>query len=67
MTISKINTTNERETYVMPLTIPEIKERLKQLPELDLLELLEITSEELVERFSDLIEDKADTLEKEVE
>ena len=67
MTISKINTTNERETYVMPLTIPEIKERLKQLPELDLLELLEITSEELVERFSDLIEDKVDTLEKEVE
>ena len=51
----------------MPLTIPEIKERLKQLPELDLLELLEITSEELVERFSDLIEDKADTLEREVE
>ena len=51
----------------MPLTIPEIKERLKQLPELDLLELLEITSEELVDRFSDLIEDKADILEKEVE
>jgi len=67
MTISKTNTTNERETYVMPLTIPEIKERLKHLPELDLLELLEITSEELVERFSDLIEDRADTLEKEVE
>ena len=51
----------------MPLTLPEIRERLKQLPELDLLELLEITSEELVERFSDLIEDKADILEKEVE
>ena len=65
--ILRINTTNKGENYVMPLTIPEIKERLKQLPELDLLELLEITSEELVERFSDLIEDKADILEKEVE
>jgi hypothetical protein len=63
----KRNTTNEGENHVMPLTIPEIKERLKQLPELDLLELLEITSEELVDRFSDLIEDKADILEKEVE
>jgi hypothetical protein len=51
----------------MSLTIPEIKDRLKQIPELDLLELLEITSEELVERFSDLIEDKADKLEREVE
>jgi len=51
----------------MPLTLVEIKERLKQIPELDLLELLEISSEELVERFSDLIEDKADKLEQEVE
>jgi len=51
----------------MPLTLVEIKERLKQIPELDLLELLEISSEELVERFSDVIEDKADKLEQEVE
>lgn len=51
----------------MPLTIPEIKDRLKQIPEEVLLELLEITSEELVEMFSDRIEDNADKLEREVE
>lgn len=51
----------------MPLTLIEIKYRLTQIPEVDLLELLDISSEDIVERFSDLIEDKADELEKEVE
>jgi len=51
----------------MALTLIEIKERLKQIDEVDLLELLDISSEDLVERFTDLIEDKADQLEKEVE
>jgi hypothetical protein len=44
----------------------EIKERLKELDEITLLELLDITSEDLVEMFSDVIEEKADRLEKEV-
>lgn len=51
----------------MPLTLVEIKERLKQIPEDDLLELLQLTSEDIVERFSDIIEDNADALEREVE
>ena len=51
----------------MPLTLIEIKDRLKQIPEEVLLELLEVTSEDLVEMFSDKIEDNADKLEREVE
>jgi hypothetical protein len=42
-------------------------ERLKRLDEVSLMEALEISSEDLVERFADRIEDKADTLEQEVE
>jgi hypothetical protein len=50
----------------MPLLLHEIKERLKALDEVTLLELLEISSEDLVEMFSDKIEDNVDKLEKEV-
>lgn len=50
----------------MPLLLHEIKERLKELDEITLLELLDITSEDLVEMFGDVIEEKADRLEKEV-
>ena len=51
----------------MALTIHDLKDRLKQINEIDLFELLEISSEDLVERFIDLIEDNFDKLEKEVE
>jgi hypothetical protein len=50
----------------MPLLLHEIKERLQALDEVTLLELLEISSEDIVEMFSDRIEDNADKLEKEV-
>ena len=50
----------------MPLLLHEIKERLKDLDEITLLELLDITSEDLVEMFSDKIEENADKLEQEV-
>lgn len=50
----------------MPLLLHEIKERLMALDEVTLLELLEISSEELVEMFADRIEDNADKLEREV-
>lgn len=46
----------------MSLTIPELQERLKKLEETILLEVLEINSEEIVERFVDKIEDKFDEL-----
>ena len=51
----------------MALTIHDLKDRLKQINEIDLLELLDISSEDLVERFVDLIEDNFDKLEREVE
>jgi hypothetical protein len=51
----------------MALTIHDLKDRLKQINEVDLLELLDISSEDLVERFVDLIEDNFDKLEREVE
>lgn len=50
----------------MTLTIEEIKERLKRWDEVALLEELEIDSEQIVERFDDIIEEKADRLEQQV-
>jgi hypothetical protein len=48
------------------LLLHEIKERLVALDEVTLLELLDISSEDIVSMFSDRIEDNADKLEKEV-
>jgi len=44
-------------------TLEEIKDKLKQLDEVTLMETLEIASEDLVDRFADRIEEKQDTLE----
>lgn len=43
-------------------TIEEMKERLTQLDELTILELLDITSEELVEFLTDQVVEKYDEL-----
>ena len=52
----------------MELTIEELKEKLaERLDEVTLLDLLGITSYDLVERFADLIEDKYDKLLREIE
>jgi hypothetical protein len=50
-----------------PLTLQELKERLKRLDELSLLELLDVTSEEIVEMFVDRIDDNFDRLMAEVD
>jgi hypothetical protein len=50
----------------MPLLLHEIKERLTALDEVTLLELLNISSEDIVAAFADKIEENADKLEKEV-
>jgi hypothetical protein len=42
-----------------------LKDRLKALDEVTLLELLDLKSEDIVDRFEDLIEDKQEQLEKE--
>ena len=50
----------------MALTLEEVKARLKTLDELTLLELLDLSSEELVERFEDVIEQDFDYFERQV-
>jgi hypothetical protein len=42
------------------LTFTDVCDRLKQQDEISVLEVLEITSEELVDRFNDKIENKLD-------
>lgn len=49
------------------LTLPELRERLKSLDEVMILELLDISSEELVETFSDIVENNYTRLVKEVD
>lgn len=51
----------------MNLTYEEMKERLKSLPEPIVLELLEITSDEIVDRFEDKIEEKIEYLREDLE
>lgn len=45
----------------------EIKEKLKRVDEVTLLELLDINSEDLVERFEDYIEEQQEKLLREIE
>lgn len=49
----------------MPITFEELREKISKLDEIYLLELLEIDSSMLVDRFSDVIENKRDTFEEE--
>jgi hypothetical protein len=45
------------------LTLEEVKDKLKQLDEVTVMETLDITSTELIDRFSDRVEEKQETLE----
>lgn len=47
-----------------PLTLPELYEKLLSLDEITFLEVLEITTEDLIEAFKDKIDDNADKLER---
>lgn len=46
----------------MSLTLTDLQEKLKLIDEVSLMEILEITSEDLVSRFIDRIDDKYDDL-----
>lgn len=48
------------------LTLVELKEKLMQFDELDLIELLDLTSEDILDRFEDVVEDKYEMLRKEI-
>jgi hypothetical protein len=52
---------------VLNITFEELKEALKRLDEVTLLELLGIQSDDLVERFDDVIEKKQEYLTKELD
>jgi hypothetical protein len=52
---------------MFPLTLVELRERLKSLDEVSLLELLNINSEDLVKAFADLIEENFENLITEVD
>ena len=51
----------------MNVTFEELKEKLKRVDEVALLELLEIRSEDIIERFDDFIEEQQDRLLREIE
>ena len=51
----------------MALTFEEVCERLSRIDEVTLLEVLDITSSEIVCKFHDTIEDKLEFLEAEME
>ena len=51
----------------MNLTIPELIEKLSVLDEIELLEILEITSVDILNRFEDVVEDNYDKLIKEID
>ena len=52
---------------MVELTIEELKERLMQVNELDVVELLDLTSEDILDRFEDVVEDRYDILIKEIQ
>lgn len=49
------------------ITLVDLQEKLKREEECSLLEILEISSEDIVERFYDKIEDRYDQLQEEFE
>jgi len=52
---------------MVELTIEELKDRLMQFNELDVVELLDLTSEDILDRFEDVLEDRYDILIKEIQ
>lgn len=57
----------ERLIVVLNITFEELKEALKRLDEVTLVELLGLQSDDLVERFDDIIEKKQEYLIKELD
>jgi len=51
----------------MPLTFKEVCEKLEQLDEITILEVLDVSSKELVAKFEDKIEDNIEELTEDLE
>ena len=57
-----------KKRFVMvELTIDEVKHRLMQFSEVDVVELLDLTSEDILDRFEDIIEERYEILIKEIQ
>lgn len=52
---------------LMTMTLEELKDKLREVEETDLIDILGVTSDQIVDAFTDLIEDKFDKLEQVVE
>jgi hypothetical protein len=52
---------------VITLTLAELIEKLSVLNEVDIVELLDLTSSDILDRFEDVVEDNYDKLIKEIE
>jgi len=51
----------------MTLTTKDVNDRLRQISEVDLLEILDITSEDILDRFQDKIDQRRDYFEEDLE
>jgi hypothetical protein len=51
---------------MMNLTIDELKDKLMQFDETIIIELLDLTAQDILDRFEDVIEEKYDILVKEI-
>jgi len=51
---------------VTTLTLAELIEKLNMLDEVDIVELLELTSSDILDRFEDVVEENYDKLIKEI-
>ena len=51
----------------MPLTFKEVCERLSHIDEITLLEVLDIASEDIVNKFKDKIEERLESLEEDLQ
>lgn len=54
-------------SLLMTMTLEELKDKLREVEETDLIDILGVTSDQIVDAFTDLIEDKFDKLEQVVE
>ena len=52
---------------MITLTLAELIEKLSVLDEVDIVELLDLTSSDILDRFEDVVEDNYDKLIKEIE
>jgi len=57
----------KKRSVMVELTIDEVKHRLMQFSEVDVVELLDLTSEDILDRFEDIIEERYEILIKEIQ